>query len=635
MRARLFLTGCFILLAFLAKAELRMPGIFSDAMVLQRNKPVLIWGWASPGETVEVRLKDQHQKTKASKEGTWQISLKALEHGGPYQMTVKGKKETFTFSDILVGDVWLCSGQSNMEWRVNGVNRAESEISAADYPLLRMFTVPQKVSNRPETELEGSWEVCSPETVGQFSAVAYFFGREILRETGVPIGLINSSWGGTDIETWTSQERMMAVPSYKEKLETSSKLNLDSFQTDNQRRKEKFNTALREDIGIKEAWYRQPEKFRKQIQVPLEWERSELAGMDGSAWFSTSFILPEGWDGKQGLLSLGTIDDDDITWINGVKIGETAGYSTKRIYTIPEGVLKADKNVLTVNVKDYQGGGGINGAPESLFLESGNIRIFLSGTWKYEVSVDSREFGLVDFGPNAFPSLLYNAMIHPLLRYPIKGAIWYQGENNTRDPLLYQTLFPNMINDWRERWGYEFPFYWVQLANFMAAKPQPSESSWAELREAQTLTLSLPQTGQAVIIDIGEAEDIHPRNKQDVGKRLALLALKNDYGQTDRIASGPVFQQAEIRGDQVIVSFSGLGSGLIAKDKYGYVKGFTIAGEDKQFHWAKARISGDQVVVYHEAVSRPKYIRYAWADNPDDANLYNKEGLPACPFRMD
>ncbi|MEL6589431.1 MAG: sialate O-acetylesterase, partial [Bacteroidota bacterium] len=327
------------------------------------------------------------------------------------------------------------------------------------------------------------------------------------------------------------------------------------------------------------------------------------------------------------------IDDNDITYLNGQEIGRYNGYNTPRVYDVPAGVLRKGRNVIAVRVEDGGGGGGLWGKEELYEVQIGDWVQSLTGKWKYRVSPQGIAVNL-SMGPNDQPTLLYNGMIAPLLPYGIKGAIWYQGESNAGRAALYRDLFPAMIEDWRQAWGYDFPFFWVQLANFKAAKDQPGESDWAELREAQSMTLDLDNTGQAVIIDIGEADDIHPRNKQDVGLRLALSALKVAYEQ-EVVHSGPVFEDVSFRFGKAVLEFSSIGDGLIARDKYGYLKGFAIAGEDRQWHWAQAYVDGDKVIVSSPAVSDPVAVRYAWADNPDDANLYNSAGLPASPFRTD
>jgi sialate O-acetylesterase len=444
--------------------------------------------------------------------------------------------------------------------------------------------------------------------------------------------LINTSWGGTNIETWISWDKMGKKDQY---------LNADIAQMEKDREgmKEKqrqFVESLKNDKGMAEKWYDPAiasADWRK-VQVPKLWEQTEIGNADGIIWFRKEFELPSTMEGKPVQLSLGPIDDNDITFVNGQRVGAINSWNEARNYSISPTILKKGKNTITIKVEDTGGGGGIYGEAGQLFAEGNGQRIPLAGEWEYKVSVTNIGLGLRNTGPNAFPSQLYNAMIAPIINYGIKGAIWYQGESNAAEGYYYRTLFAEMINDWRMKWGYEFPFFWVQLANYMKPAESPSQSNWAELREAQSVTLSLPATGQAVIIDIGEANDIHSRNKQDVGFRLALAAEKIAYGK-DIIYSGPVYQSMTVNGNKIILSFSNIGTGLIAKDRYGYLKGFSIAGSDQKFVWAKAMMEGDKVIVFNEDINNPVAVRYAWADNPSDANFYNKEGLPASPFRTD
>ncbi len=637
MKKNLTFLICFFSITFsVLHAEVKLPRIFSDNMVLQRDKPIKVWGWADKNETVEVSFLDQQKKVKADKNGNWTILLTPVSHGGPYTMQVKGKNNSITFQNILIGEVWLCSGQSNMEWQVKSSMNAKSEISNADFPQIRSFNVVKDLDMKPKSDLKGSWEVCSPATVGDFSAVAYFFARKLYQELNVPIGIINSSWGGTDIETWTSPESFSKLGDIlKERYKALNITDFDKFAKESEEGKKAFTQAMLNDPGVAESWFNPTLNTStwKKMQVPKLWD-GELGSVDGILWFRYALTLPESVEGKSGTIRLGPIDDNDVTWINGIKVGETNGYNINRSYAVPANVLKAGQNIITVKIVDNAGGGGLYGKPEDLTLDAGGKSYPLAGEWLYKVAVSNKAFNYVEFSPNMYSSLLYNAMINPIIQYPIKGAIWYQGENNAGQAYNYRTLFPNMITDWRTKWGYEFPFYWVQLANFMAKDDVPQDSDWAELREAQSLTLSLPKTGEAVITDIGEANDIHPRNKQDVGLRLALNALNKDYGKTDIIYSGPTFKSMEVDGDKAIISFNNIGKGLKSTSKYGYIEGFAIAGTDNKFVWAKAYIEGDKVIVYSDNISKPVSVRYSWSNNPD-VNLFNSEGLPAAPFRTD
>jgi sialate O-acetylesterase len=628
-----------ILCAFVAPltiwAEVKLPAIFSDNMVMQRDQEVVIWGWADKNEKVDVTFNGRKLTTKADQTGNWKVTLRPAPYGGPYTLTVNGKNSSLTLKNILVGDVWLCSGQSNMEWTVANSMNADQEIKTADYPQIRSFNVKHEMAAVPKNDFSGKWEVCSPDNAGSFSAVAYYFARTLYQKTGIPIGIINSSWGGTDIETWISPDVFNSLnDSFKTKYKIDGKL--EDFFALNEKSRPAYEASLENDLGLKETWQNPLTDISAwgDLPVPQIWNLPDLSGIDGVVWIQYDIVLPESVDGKPAVMRLGKIDDDDNTWINGIKVGATVGYDIPRVYNIPSNVLKPGINRISIRIVDTASGGGVYGEQEDVFLAVGSDKYSLSGTWKYKLAESNKKYNYLKIDPNIHPSLLYNAMIHPIIRFALKGVIWYQGENNANDAYAYQTLFPTLITDWRSKWGQEFPFYWVQLANYMRADNEPEESEWAELREAQTMTLSLPRTGQAVIIDIGETLDIHPRNKQDVGLRLALNALNKDYGQKEIVYSGPMYKSMEIAGNKIILTFDYATSGFKVSDKYAYIRGFAIAGADKKFVWAKAYIDGDKIIVYSDQIQQPVAVRYNWGNNPD-GNLYNKEGLPACPFRTD
>jgi sialate O-acetylesterase len=484
-------------------ADIRLPAIIGDNMVLQQGQKATIWGWADPGEEVMVSVSWHNMKwgVTAGHNGKWLYKMNPPEAGGPYEMTLSGKN-TITIKNILVGEVWICSGQSNMQMSVQSSNNAKEEIAAADYPNIRLFTVQREVAQEPQPDCKGNWTLCSPETVPGFSAAGYFFGRELHQKLGVPVGLIHTSWGGTPAEAWTRRG------------------------------------VLKSDTDFKPILDRYDEAVKRYPQAKQEYEQ-KLA-----------------------------------QWKEAAEKARAEGENAPRRPRAPFGP----------------------GHPHS-------------------------------------PSGLYNAMIAPLIPFSIRGAIWYQGESNAGRAYQYRKLFPAMIKNWRADWGEgDFPFLFVQLANFQAVKPDPGESDWAELREAQFMALSLPNTGMATIIDIGDADNIHPKDKQDVGKRLALWALAKTYGK-EIVYSGPLYKSMEVKGSQIVLHFDDVGSGLVAGGGEP-LKGFAIAGVDRKFVWADAIIEGDRVVVSSDQVSEPVAVRYAWANNPV-CNLYNKEGLPASPFRTD
>lgn len=622
-------------------AMIKVSGVFADNMVIQRDAPVKVWGWGDKGETVTVIFNGQNQRTRTNNDGYWELQLKEMSFGGPYEMTVSGKSNEIKIKNILIGDVWVCSGQSNMEFQVKLSANAPTEIEAADYPMIRSLNVSRTVNALPQEDMTGEWEICSPSTVGNFTAVGYYYARELYRQLNIPIGIIHSSWGATGVRTWTSRKAFDMLPPAMSADYNQLALNdFGKFQKENSDNKKRFEKALANDVGMTGKWY-DPEtdiSLWKEINLPRAWMGTELGTSLGNVWYCKKINLSEKVVGESGTISLGVIDDGDIVWINGVKVGEGYGYDKRRIYDIPEGLLKAGENTVTVRVSNSSHTGGFISEPENYYLETKGKNKFhfpLSEKWKYKKSAVSMDYGYVEIGPNIAPSLLYNAMIHPLIKFRIKGVIWYQGEHDTVRAYAYRTMFPNLINDWRRQWGYEFPFYWVSLANINSEDILPKDSPWAELREAQTMTLTLPQTGQAVIYDIGEAYNIHPANKQEVGRRLALVAINKTYGRKGTVCEGPVYQSFRKEKDTIIVSFDNAEKGLCTKNnKYGYVTGFSIAGKDRKFEWAKAYIQGDKVVVFSDRVKDPVAVRYAWSNNPG-ANLYNKEGLLTVPFRTD
>ncbi len=632
-------------------AKITLPKTFTDNMVLQQKTNAPIWGKANPDKTVTVITSwdKKTYTTTADKNGSWQVDVTTPEAGGPYNISFSDGKK-LVLNDILIGEVWICSGQSNMEMPLAGwgmVNDYKNEIAGADYPQIRLLHIEQATSNLPLDELKATkegWKICSLETVANFSSVAYFFGRHLYKNLNIPIGLINTSWGGTIAEAWTSGQSLEEMPYFKEAVNDIREISEEEAQ---KLYEQKFN-KWKEDIIANDKGYENGipvwtnsdlnDHAWSDMTLPGLWEEKSLEDFDGIVWFRKTIDIPEHWAKKELELKLAMIDDNDITYFNGVKIGETDGYNQSRIYKIPGKLVQPGKAVITVRVTDTGGGGGIHGeaADMSVTLSAGKGNtISLAGTWKYQASIDLKKYDQAPqsvFGNPNRPTVLYNAMIHPIVPYSIKGAIWYQGESNADRAYQYRELFPLMIRDWRKQWNQIFPFYFVQLANYMKRSDKPEESKWAELREAQLQTLQLENTGMAVTIDIGDADDIHPKNKQDVGLRLALNALGETYGK-EITYSGPVFKSYRIEEDKIRISFNHTGKGLKSKDSP-ILKGFAIAGPDHIFHWADAIIDGNSIVVSSPKVSFPVAVRYAWANNPE-CNLYNGEGLPASPFRTD
>ena len=623
--------------------DVRLPALFTDHMVLQRDVPVTVWGRAAPGGTVTASLDGHQAGATVETDSTWRLTLPPMPAGGPHTLTVVGA-ETTTVNDVLVGDVWIASGQSNMEWPLRTTNDAEAAIQAANYPNIRIFNVANLVAYTPQDDVRGEgWHPVTPETIRAFSAVAYYFGRDLQQELDVPIGLLGTNWGGTPAEAWTSGPVLKKIPDFAEavaEIEAAARTeNGQPAKSVEAQRMDWLAGLKARDRGYEQDHPRWAEAAFDDagwptMEVPQRWEGAGLPGYDGIVWFRKAFDLPAAWQGRDLMLHLAMVDDVDTTWVNGVKVGSTSPYNEHRAYTVPASALQPGRNVITVRVLDTGGGGGIWGEAADLYLASGTDRRSLAGPWAYQTALAAG-----DEPPRPpqnlqnQPTTLFNAMIAPLLPFAIRGAIWYQGESNAGRAYQYRTLFPAMIQDWRDRWGLgDFPFLFVQLANFMAPQQNPVEAqTWPELREAQHQTLSLPNTGEAVIIDIGEADDIHPRNKKDVGHRLALAALKVAYGQ-DVGHSGPSYRGMTREGNTIRLHFDHVGGGLVARG--GMLQGFAVAGADRRFVWADATIDGETIVVSSPSVAEPEAVRYAWADNPL-ISLYNAEGLPATPFRTD
>jgi sialate O-acetylesterase len=622
--------------------------LFSDDMVLQRRVRFPVWGWTTPGASVTVHLRGKSSTAVADAQGKWMARLGPFEAGGPYTLTVNGP-QSVTLNNVLVGDVWLASGQSNMEMGISQVNNAKEEIARADYPMIRLYAVPKIVATTPQSTVKSHWQVCNPSNVssggwGGFSAVAYFFGRRLHQELGVPIGLIHSSWGGTVAEGWVSAEALSTMPDFQPAIKALDKTLARSKSGPVDMNKLMDEWWRKNDPGSANtpgwaapsidgtAW--------KTIRLPQPWEDAALPDYDGVVWFRKTFELPAEWAGRDLVLSLGPIDDRDTTFVNGVSVGAMSQWDAPRIYRISAGLLKPGVNTIAVRVLDTGGAGGFTGTPEQLKIapaEGNSATITLAGDWSYRPSVTLAK---TEAPPQSAANDLglviarYNGMIAPLLPFAIKGAIWYQGESNVGRAAQYKQVMATLIRDWRTRFGVgDFPFLITQLANYMNRREAPTDSEWARLREAQLyVSETVPRSGLAVTIDIGEAKDIHPKNKQDVGNRLALEALRVAYGRKLE-SSGPVYHRMKVEGDAVRLSFDHTDGGLIIKDG-DRLTGFAIAGEDRRFVWAEAVIKGKEVVVSSPQVNKPVAVRYGWADNPA-CNLYNRVGLPATPFRTD
>jgi sialate O-acetylesterase len=631
---------CSLLVCLPVRAEVRLPGIFTGNMVIQRDKPVKIWGWADPGERIKVSFNGQNMTTKAGEDGSWIVQLKSMHASvNPQNLAVESKYNDIILKNVLVGDVWICSGQSNMVWPLRRLKAAEEESSAAKYPILRMFTVTNEMALLPQDDLDGSgWKEAKGELILDFSAVAYYFGRHLLKETGVPIGLITTAWGGTNIEAWTSMETLVKyghILKIYEGLDKEYDRSRNRTEKSQATRLSMIKKAVYQGEGLKQGWeaVKTPTGDWDTIILPQERDNALFRESDGAVWFRRSFDVPPPFRGNDLSFNLGNLYDHDMTWINGKLIGETFESRISRRYDVSAYLIKPEDNEIVIRIFDYGEEGGFITDPYSMNFhpvkESRGYQL-LCGRWIYKRSYTLEEPLELPLDrsramANSSPSSLFNQMIHPLLNLSIRGAIWYQGESNASRAHEYASLFPDMISDWRMHWGQgDFPFFFVQLA----AYDQPNELTWPELREAQRGALVLPNTGMAVTIDIGHPANIHPENKWDVGKRLALAALKISYGK-DITFSGPVLDKAKPVDDQIKLTFSHVEEGLKVKGDYGYLMGFEVSSGNEHFEFAKAEIIDEKtVMVWSDKVKHPVNVRYAWKNFPAEANLFNSEDLP-------
>lgn len=644
----------FLLASVLAFSEathtarnLTFPAIIGDNMVLQADGPAPIWGWTEPGRKVTVKFLNQTKSTTAGLDGKWSVRFLKLpkDQGGMVEVSDGTSNKTFT--NVLVGEVYVCSGQSNMEWPLSAAKNGPDEVRRANYNRIRLFHVTKRADSFWEGDVQGKWEICTPQTAGSFSAVGYFFGRDLHETEQVPVGLIDTTWGGTPAEAWTPKDALLSnavtTPLYRNFEKSVSGL-------------QKMDPAILEQIknrperltdtgnkGFAQGWHKPDFNASswKPVKLPLSYDGMGLT-LNGALWFRVEVNLGNDVSGKAVELNLGPIDDEDVTYVNGQQVGTMTAvnnpnvWMTPRKYSVPAGVFKPGKNVIAIRVFDAAGGGGFAGSPADMFLNIGGKKTSLATEWRYAIESSTPKMPVTSTGPNSpnSPVSLWAGMVKPLVPFGIRGAIWYQGESNAGRAAEYRTLFPTMIQGWRDAWGQgDFPFFFVQLANFMARDPNPSEDGgWAQLREAQTMTLSAKKnTGMAVIIDIGEEKDIHPRNKQDVGKRLAMSARAMIY-KSEPAGNSPLYDRNTVVGSTMVISFKNA-KGLRTFDGRNPV-GFQIKGADNKWFWADAKIDGEKVVVSSPNVSKPTAVRYGWGNNPD-VNVFNTFGLPMSPFRTD
>lgn len=618
--------------------------IFSDNMMLQCDQPIKVWGIDSPGQKITLKLAENEVTTTAEVDGRWLTTLPSLKSGEICEMCVKGTKEQVV-KNILAGDIWLCSGQSNMEFNTKDVKNAKEEMVLADYPEIRIFNVVHKASIKEQNQVEGKWEICTPETVVNTTGVGYFFAKEIHKNQRKPIGLLHSSWGGTRVEAWMQKDSLLSFDFMQKEIEKYEQYTNDTVEYERQLKE--YNNRIPKDPknrgydkGYASASYDISDW--KTIDVPGLWTRQGLE-FNGVLWYRKKVILPKEWEGKECVISLGSCDKSDQSYFNNEKIGALSieenpqAWCTNRIYDIPANIAKHGDNTITLRVFSNINGGGIIGQPEDIFIalkDQPEKSIPLSGKWQYQVEYN---FGLItppiqpygDDNPNS-PYILFNSMIKPLLNFGIKGALWYQGESNAGNYQNYKELFSEMIEDWRKCWKIgKFPFYFVQLASFIAGTDEENVSPWGEIRQAQEDTMVISNTGMAVTIDIGDSVDIHPTNKQDVGKRLALIARAKTYGEKIEF-SGPVVEKVEFTKSQIEISFTHA-DGLKTLNNKPFL-GLKIKNDNHELE-INASIVNNSIILKGDDLSNTVEVSYAYKDCPE-CNLYNSDNLPARPFRI-
>lgn len=633
-----------------AHSEVTLPAYFSDNMVVQQCSELEISGKTSrPGHTVQVRpgwTKRAFTATSGA-DGRFGVSVPTPKAGGPYRIVVDDG-DCLTLDNVLSGEVWLCSGQSNMEMPVNGWGKVmdyEAEVAAATHPEIRLLQVKRTKSHTPrpalELEVNGSgWAECSPASVENFSAVAYFYARALNEKLKVPVGVIDSSWGGTPAEAWTSIPTLQGVLDIDRHAGEIAACGGDAAKLKN-----KYDRDIQSWLGEVDridpgmdggepVWASAVQRGDgwAVMDLPGAWEYKGLPDYDGSVWFQREVEIPERWAGQELTLDMGSIDDEDVTYFNGTEVGRGGGYWIHRCYTVPAGLVRSGKAVVTVKVQDNSGTGGICGNASELSVGIGDDRIPLAGPWNYHVGIPLSQQPAKPESPDSqnYPGVLYNAMIYPFKDFPVKGAIWYQGEANVERWQQYTPLFQAMISDWRATWGRPLPFYFVQLANFLERHDVQPGSTWAHLREAQANALRMENTGMAVAIDIGEAYDIHPKNKQEVAARLARAALAGTYGKGKY--EQPALQSMAVTADgKAVLTMT---RPLVVRSGDGVAHGFVVCGPDMVFHRADVEIEGNTLTVSSKDVSMPVAVRYGWADNPE-CDVYDVDGLPLPPFRTD
>ncbi len=609
--------------------------IFSDNMVLQRGKKNTIWGWSEPGDKIRVEIAGKSATGVAGPDRRWQVKIQPPRAGGPYTVTIIGR-QTMELHNVLVGDVWLCGGQSNMQVPLRFARNGEEEVRAANYPEIRFFSVASHAAYHHTDLVEGTWKVVSPETADQVSAVAYYFARKVQQDIHVPIGLVVDCLGGTPAEAWTSATALQPLKDFDVPLAEVQKLAAAGAPEYGNYVMHWFDEY---DIGLKGNWAAPilDDSAWKSVDVPGGFSELGLPETPAVAWFRREIVLPDPLPAGRALLFLGSIERMDTAYINGTQVGASAWVENPRVYPVSDGLLKPGRNVVAIRVLKTKPAGGFLGKPEELRLMLGDkTSIALAGEWKGQLSVDARPPHALPIGYEnwpVMPSVLYEGMLAPIAPLAITGALWYQGEQNSDRGYQYRKILPVTIADWRRLFGQgDFPFYIVSLPAFSHRSPMPIDDPWAETRESQALTAaSVPNSCLAVTIDTGDPDNLHPKDKLPVGERLALCALANHYG--EHLAySGPTLLSVDRVPGSIRLHFAHADGGLIVKGEK--LEEFSIAGDDRKWYWADAHIEGDTIVLSSSSVPNPKEVRYAWQSNPA-ATLFNAAGLPAAPFRTD
>lgn len=650
LRTLLAASSCLAALSFApASAEVVLPAILGNGVVLKRDSSVPLWGTARPDMPVSIRVgwSQALLTTVADAKGRWRCEVSTGPAGGPYEVVVMDSDGPKVIQDVHLGEVWLCSGQSNMEWPLRSVLAAYRKSAAFDEaladgtsPRIRLFAVPRRIGATPFEDVDAAWRPCTAENSAEFSAVAYFFACALEAQLGVPVGLVGSNWGGTPVEAWVSAATIGRFPRHRAELDT-----LASGDTQEGKRRlaeatirwwSEATTLTPTSLTFAELDF--DDSRWQALQVPGAWEHGPLGDFDGIVWHRMAIDVPAELAGQAGVLSLGPVDDDDKTLWNGMWIGATGGWTVERLYAVPAELVRAGRNVITVAVHDSGGAGGFHGSPEQLYVEFAREgrepqRIALAGAWRATaVAAPKASYPRSSSLSPSTPTSLYNGLIAPLRPFRFSGAIWYQGESNRYDPALYRETFPALIDDWRAHFETpELPFLWAQIAPFHYGEGPRGAHATALLREAQDRTLALPHTGQAILSDVGDVRDIHPIDKWTVGERLARLALAGVYG-VALDPNGPRYASHAVEGAAVRVTFAHADGGLVARG--GDLTWFHVAGADKVFHAASARIDGTAVIVSSPSVPSPLAVRFGWSDVAEP-NLFDTDGLPAAPFRTD